>query len=66
MIGSIDSESTARQVGNSTFLDNRFGILLSQIWAVNIGFIPGQLYNVFSILLESVRAASGLPEWINR
>ena len=41
------------------------GILLSQVGAVNIVFLPRATLHVFFFLLESVRAWTGLPEGID-
>jgi hypothetical protein len=42
------------------------GILLSRIGAVNIVFLLRPTLHVFSFLLESARAWTGLPEGIDQ
>lgn len=65
MIGSIELGSTA---GGLVVDPNRqhVGILLSRIGAVNIVFQPRATLHVFSILLESARAWTGLSEGIDQ
>ena len=65
VIGSIELGSTAGGLVARPY-QAAHGILLSRIGAVNIVVQSHATIQVFSILLESARAWTGLPEWVDR